>query len=235
MTVDEKSESLYQRLVSGEISRGEFFDGYNNLYKEIEGADKRGLDRRLDNRTLGAFALMIYDSTRREKILIDLWRDMTLKIGLFSKFEIKNHGVDNSGKVFIKNTKAARGNADYIINVDGDSIPPGEYPLEVKFSPTLKKMTFKVADLSNYIKSNVLMLTILGDTKMLGPNGNPLLSPLTVDNVDATMLQWCLATGADMSKMLNTLEQKPYREMGFKECVQMKSDQFSQFFNLYGF
>jgi hypothetical protein len=236
VTWDEISEEIFNTFLRGEIDRWGYYDAFNNLYDIMPDKDKAHLKRRLDNRCLGEFALSIFDYSFRESLLVKLWRKACLKKGLFTKFEYEDHGIENNGRVVIEADKGGkRGNADFIVDLDGPILSVYRQKLEIKYNPAKSKNSYKCADLRNYAQNDVLVLTIMGARKMIGPNGNPGLPSLSIDDIDPTGMRWFLLSAGNMNKMLAELPVKNLRETGFKPGVQVFEQDFDKYFNVYDF
>lgn len=206
--VDARSRELYDLLESSNISRRAYRDAFDDLYCVVPAQFRRVLDRRKDRRSLGEFALEIYDTTLREKKLINEWNERN-EYGL----KIEKFGSDDSG-VVIFDPRNISSKADYVVAI-GDQ----RYKLEIKFCPTLAKLTYKVKDLNSYVAEAAYVLTFMYDRKMLGPN----------DTIDTGRMQWFLMEPGLMQRLLDTLPTKLYWEMGGKPAIQILQKDFDKY------
>jgi hypothetical protein len=221
------SGEIYDGFMGNLLNRSEFVKAYDDLYEEIPPNARSHLARRKDKRTLGEFALSIWDNSRREKILIELWAESCKKKGIFNQFEFSANGVDNSGRLYIGYRRNAS-NSDFIVTIDDKT-----GPLEVKFNPSKVKNTFKLADLKNYIKEGALVLVIMG-AKMLGPNGDCKKPSLRPELVDLKGMSWFVITPSSMAQLLE-LPIKNLWEIGNKPGIQILERDFSKYFDIYEF
>ncbi len=147
-----RSDRIFNDMEAGKISRVEFYSKYNELYLEIPDDLRKSLKRRMDfkknnrGRCLGQFALDIYDSTKREKLLVLAWGEMVLETRQLKSLVIRNSGADNTGRLLIDSNN---GKPDYEIEYEAFHRLPGlgkyrKRSLEVKFTGQLKKLTYKV-------------------------------------------------------------------------------------------
>lgn len=215
-----KIDELFKDFVEGKIDRVTYSESMCGIYEELTPSEKNKLRWRMDQRNLGKFALFLYDSTIRERFLVESWTNC------FSdshNIVLTNNGIDNSGRVVI-DTKGANSKADYIVNIKGV-----EKKLEVKFGPTFKYLTYKISDLNNYIgQNNVVVLTIVGES-MIGNNGNPFKS---LDLTIPKGLKWMLMDTEKCKEVLEKGEKGRHFGFGFKETVRVYSNQFN-IFNFY--
>lgn len=150
--------------MSGEITRSSYFTQINALAAvHTEIANK--FRYRKDQRSLGHFALQLYDNTLRERFLLDQAWPQIAREG----DSIENLGVQNDGRLVL-NPQGKNLNLDFkVVNAS-----LGDYPLEVKYCPTQKMMTYKVDDLANYLSTPCSkVLTVATTGQMVGSNGNP--------------------------------------------------------------
>lgn len=228
-----RSDEIFRNLEAGKISRREFYNRYNELYATIPEEKRKGLKRRMDcqrgkkGRCLGQFALDIYDTTKREKVLVQAWGQMVLECRLFLSLTIRNTGVENSGRLLIDSNN---GKPDYEIEYQTHHSPLVRHRgLEVKFTGQLKKLTYKTEDLNSYIRDDALMLTIISDG-MVGPNGNPDRdSPLYLDNAK---LSWCVMNPTVMRRLLREFPIVHRFEMGNKACIQLQKTDFEKYIQI---
>lgn len=236
MTLNQKCRVIFDDLKAGNISRLEFCQSYDALFTQIPEKDRKNLERRMDKtngfkgRSLGKFALTIYDSTLREAQLIDAWVSMMLEKGEFTELYIENAGIDNSGLLLIGvySTKA-----DFVIYSKGGKIlPDGQHQIEIKFCPTLKKVTYKVDNLVNYVNQNTYVLTIISDGQV-GGNGNPAHDGRIEFSADK--FAWVIFSPLLIQRMLDEIPHEHKFELGNKLCVQLLKKDFSKYFTIQGF
>lgn len=235
-------DEIFQFFISGKKSASDrlwFYQEMNTLFDNFCVESQTKLRRRMDwsknnkGRTLGEFALCIYDGTIRERFLIDLWGDAIKKAGNYSVMNISDAGSDNTGKVYILQQNS-RG-ADYIVSCVGKGVlADGVHSIEMKFAPSNKKLTYKVADLKNYYNRSESILTIIGDNSGIGPNGKTHLNTLKKEEINLKDFQWCFF-GPDTIEKLLMLPTKIEYTMGGKECVRIMNKEFSNYFDLRGF
>jgi len=227
---DKFSRWLFTAYNKGDITRREYHDLFTELEKNLHNfCDSRELNnvlKRMDWRTLGEFALMIFDNTIREKILTDAWVEMCESSGLLGSAMLADNGMSNNGLI-IFSLKFVNHDSDFIIKVEGsqlEEMPDGEHKLEVKYCPTDRFLTYKARDLESYVRQKSLVLTVMGENKMFGANGNPdVEDSFSVD--DLKISGWSLMTPKAMSQMLHTLPVKRYEGyMGNKPSVRVYRD-----------
>ncbi len=231
---NDRSKYIYLCFTEGKISRQEFCDAYDALFSLVDSKDRKNLENRLDTtknqkgRSLGKFALQIYDSTLREKRLIDSWVSMLLENEYFEEIYIQDNGVDNSGLVLlnVKNSKP-----DYILYTKGgELLPDGSHTIEVKFAPGFNKLTYKVDNLESYLKYDSYVLTIINSGKM-GGSGDPQHSGKI--DLDYSLMGWVLFTPETVRKILQSLPHQHYFELGNKKAVQILQKDFDQYFTVH--
>ena len=201
-------DTLFGQLKSGHIDRQTYVQKIDEARCLINKISLPQLDRRCDSRTLGEFALQIFDNTEREAFLMREWLKATGR----EDVQIVDHGVSNDGRLLIE-PGPGQGRPDYELVSD-----KGRWKLEVKFCPTYRKLTFKVVDLRGYIRQNADMLLIMGDTRMIGANGNKHRGGLLKL---PPCLKWCVIIPRQMQAMLDEFPVDNYREMGGKPSVQI--------------
>jgi hypothetical protein len=231
------SDQIFNDLESGKITRQDFYNSYNNLYASMPDELRNKIKRRMDwgpgrkGRCMGQFALTIYDNTHREKLLIEAWGEMMLTAKNFKSLVIRNTGADNTGRVLIE---GSTDKPDYEIEYTTHLVTPGlgkkrKRSLEVKFTGQSHKLTYKVKDLENYIKSDSLVLTIISEG-MIGPNGDPDSNlPLYIDD---SRLRWFILNPAVITKLLKCLPVNNRYEMGNKPCIQLTKTDFDKYLSI---
>ncbi len=227
MDYQQLSDDIFNRFELGKITRRQFYNEYNELYGFIPEKQRSNLKRRMDfsrgqkGRCLGQFALDIYDTTKRETMLVKAWLQLVMDTGRLKDVSLTSSGVDNSGRLLIDSRD---GKPDYTITYTGIATHRSRTRgLEIKFTGQLKKLTYKVRDFESYIKSDALVLTIVSDG-MVGPNGDPDSNvPLALDT---SKLRWFTLHAAQMKKMLETIPIRDYRELGGKPAIQIMESDF---------
>lgn len=170
------------------------------------------LARRRDGRTPGQFALHVRDTTARERFLVREWARLVASRDL----TIADLGVGNDGRLLLD--PANTGSPDYRV-----SSPRGTWALEVKFGPTRRFVTYKVADLFNYIDRDALLLTVLGPARMVGPNGDPHRDdPLAIP----PGLGWSLMGPEAMRRFLEAAEHGTHKGFGGKPTARLHAGDF---------
>ena len=237
---DRFSLGLYQAYKSKFISRREYHDLFNemekSLHKFLSDGDLSNIMRRMDWRTLGEFALTIYDSTARESLLTKAWAAGCLERGL-GVISLKDNGMDNEGKIAFKRQYVSH-KADFLVTIENSklAIPDGTHAVDIKYCPSSYFLTYKVADLESYIKDKAYILTFLDENKMLGANGNPDANDdISIEDIEIG--QWGILTPDAMKKMLERLPQERYGQKynGNKPSVRLHRDKepmFNQYFDI---
>lgn len=215
-TTQSHFDGCHYWLKSGEWTREKYVEQINYLWCGIHPEDRKSLQRRKDRRTLGEFALQVYDSSMREKFLITEW----LKILGREDVRIEDYGIANDGRI-IMDPDGEQGKPDYRIISD-----KGVFKFEVKFCPTAAKLTFKSGDLHSYIDHDATVLIIMANMAMIGPNGFAHVEkPLEVP----AGTKWTLLFKETCKKMLLELPVVQYREIGYKRGVQLKKHNMHKF------
>ncbi len=230
MTNQEIADGIFSDFIAEKISRSNYIKKFDQFYYLLNDDEKEMVRGRKDRRSLGEFALDIYDNTIREQFLIQSWSDMMINRGEFLSFQWQNYGTDPSGRVIIQDKYNNRSFSDFLVTtVGGKLIPDGVHRMEVKYDPSLIKATFKRCNLRAYIKQNSYLLMIMA-TGQLGPSGDPnRCSSLIIDDKNT---RWAFASVEYMKRMLETPVVYP-RETGFKPSVQFHRDQIAEYFDIY--
>jgi len=226
---DRFSSWLFIAYKANHISRREYHDLFNELEKNLHhfcnDRELNNVVKRMDWRTLGEFALMIYDNTRREKILAEAWVEMCKKQNLLTAAVLRDNGMANNGQL-VFGLSGVNHEPDYKIGLEGSNfeIPSGTHKLEIKYSPSSIFLTYKAKDLESYIQRNAYVLTIMGENRMLGANGKPEAED-TFDITDLGLSWWAVMTPTIMKKMLHDLPVKRFQGyMGNKPSVRLYRD-----------
>lgn len=193
---------LFNALENKEISK--------NLYKylldefEHQNADfvRSTSGYRLDRRSLGQFALGIYENMFVERAIAELWFKKHRKKHWSSAKALEKSGIANDGRlVFERGDKSAFKTPDYIIQ------PLGIF-VDVKHCCCLHKATYKVADLEHYIDVGAYVLT--GHYKY----------PFAKSNLEF----YTLMSPEDQQKILDAAKEiRANREYGGKRAVQLEN------------
>jgi hypothetical protein len=210
-------DKAFSDLESARISRQAYIETIDRIYNSLPLSQRKCLDRRRDTRTAGRFAMEIYDNSIRERFLVDRWAE-TVSI------QIVDYGIANNGRLILSPGSRSH-TADYLVRT-----ADGEAPLEIKFSPCQAFVTYKVADLEHYIdQGNVLVLTILGDRRMIGPNGDPACErPLTIPS----NLKWFTMDATAMRNFLAIADRDYHKGFGGKPTARLQAAQFRRVFQL---
>lgn len=213
-------DSLYYEFTASQtpLTRVGYVKQINALWNAIDPKHRPSLQRRKDKRSLGEFALQVYDCTIREKFLLTEWLKSLGREGV----KVEDYGVANDGRLIL-DENSDRGRPDYRL-----TSVKGTWKLEVKFCPVQYKLTFKVCDLKSYARADALVLLIMGETRMIGPNGDPNSSkPLAVPEG----LRWCLFGRKTIRRMLKELPVKLHKEVGGKPSIQLRGGDIARLLN----
>lgn len=210
------------------MSRPDYVKEINKFWHYIDSSLLPSLQHRKDKRSLGEFALQIHDCTVREKFLLDQW---LMSIGR-GNIKVEDYGIANDGRLIL-NPGKNQGKPDYYLYSGSKS-----WKLKVKFSPTQEKATFKVCDLKNYAREDALVLLIMGNVHMIGPNGDPNSNkPLVLP----PGLYWSLIGRKEIREMLKEIPIKLHWEVGGKPSIQLKKSDITKYLSpkqwgdLYGY
>ena len=167
---------------------------------------------RRDHRTTAEFGKAIKAGTQREGRLIREWRERMLEQGSFSRVDIADNGMDNSGSLILDDD-LVNDRADFVLSVEGGSLlHDGDHTVELKYSPCLWKATYKVGNLKAYIAQGAKLLTVWG----LGQE-DP--------------VRWSIIGPDKMEMMLQFVEpSKNHPGMGGKLAVLIHKDIYPAFF-----
>jgi hypothetical protein len=214
--IQDKCDILFSMLEKNKISRRKYVDEINLLYCEIPAPRLSSINRRRDRRSLGEFALQVYDNTKREKFLVAEWCNQWPD----RLYVIEDHGISNDGRLII-DTSANKTVSDYVLKNGAEVVR-----LELKFCPCQWKLTYKKADLLAYLKENASVLTIMGNTGMIGPNGDPDSDkPLTLPDG----MKWILMESEDIMLIMDEVPVRPHREVGGKPGYQLFKNMFGSY------
>ncbi len=223
---DKASELFYTAYHTNEITRLEFHNLYNELEKQLHNFlnDKElsNILKRMDNRTLGEFALKIYDNTLRERILADAWVEACKSRDLVKTMKLKDNGMDNRGTILFSMDRLSH-KSDFMATTEGSKlpIPDGQHPLEMKYCPTDTRLHFKVQDLKSYCDTGSYALIIMGKKSMIGSNGNP-MQEFQMNVSELNLCSWGILTPTKIKEMLDTLPACRYDGyMGNKPCIRV--------------
>jgi hypothetical protein len=130
------------------------------------------------------------------------------------KIDVRDNGVDNSGKV-VKGKASC--DADYAATIDGDDVE-----LEVKNSYVGHKCTFKVYNLQKYVEAGASIL-LFYDTG----NINYDLSNMNYDSA-----RWAIISPESIAKMLEDKKEEYYSEFKFggKICLRIYDKEYENYF-----
>lgn len=215
-----EADQLFLQLESHAIDRRQYVHQINELYDRIPLPQRGNVARRKDTRSLGIFALSIYDNTKREKFLINAWCDQIPN----QAYQIIDNGINNDGRLII-DTSNCKSVSDYVLKNNFET-----RHVEVKFSPCQWKMTFKKADFNAYLKEDASILLIMGNVGMMGPNGVP------EGNTELVLpkgLKWTLITPHQISKIMEEVPVRNCWEVGGKPSYQLFAKDFHKFIEVH--
>lgn len=213
--IQQEFDKAFKDLKEGLITTDEYRVVCDNIYIKIPNCYERtNLDKRINNRTdgsrprtCGEFAREIYLNAKKEKDVVTRWAEAQLKKGRISDFNISDHGMDNTGSMqIVRGTVNC--NPDFMIKI-GDK----ENLFEVKINNYgLRKATFKVHNLENYVrnKANILMVWI-----------------------DRWDTYWAVINTDTIKRILEDYPRSNRREMGnMSDCVQLTQQDYSRYFTV---
>lgn len=234
------SRRCFNALRTKEITRSDYFDLFDLVYPKVteknvlEGHERSSIQNRVDRnrdsqRTLGQFALGIYDNTLRERILIEAWRDRLKQCGQVEDIDIQDHGMSNDGMIHFSKAEV-NPKADFKIKTTGSKlkdVPNGEMLVEVKFCPSQKYLHFKESDFRCYAEAGASVLIFIGND-MYGGNGNP---KWDMEVADLRLEEWGFIAHDAVQDMLKKEEfitrynARGQVMMGGKPCVRLNRNQ----------
>lgn len=195
------SKELFDALTKKEISK----NLYRYLLDEFEHKNSELIRRisgyRLDRRSLGEFAVAIYENVVIEQSIIELWLKRFWKRHFPERQQLQSTGMESSGLLVFeqKNTKGLFKEPDFKLNPSGMSV-------EVKSCPCTYKATYKTKDLEHYISIGAWVLT--GHYQF----------PFRKSNLQ----MYTLLSPEDQQKLLDTCKEfSGHKEYGSKKSVQM--------------
>ncbi len=168
----------------------------------------KSLNHRRDDRTVRQFKKDIKSSTKKERFLVELFREEMKFLG--HTIRISNYGTDNTGKL----VKYSSCKPDFKITVDGKT-----ELYDIKNSPVSHKWTFKVYNLEQYVLQDANILVFWG-TGYINKN---------TKQINRASTRWGIITPKKIKKMLRDYE--PYNEpmFGNKSCIQIPNVDFKKF------
>ena len=173
-------------------------------------------NQRKDHRTDDEFAKHISDSTRKELYLAHRWQlEMQLKD---KNCCVTPLGLDVMGEV---NTEIQSGIPDFRWTTDNEEL----MNLEIKNSPVMNKVTFKVHAIKNIIKWNAYTLLFINtgqETKH------------AIQEMDLSKAFWTLFNHQTMQNILSDYQDKifKWKPFGNKDCIQIVQKDFGKYFDL---
>lgn len=215
-----RADRDFARFVAGRLTRAGYVGAIDALWPEVLAlADEddpprllRSLRRRMDGRSLGQFALSIFDHTIRERFLVREWAAMTGRCKV-----IGDDGISNDGRLII-DARGRRDIADY--RMHGRF---GPFLLEMKAAPHDRFFTYKVDDLDRYEKhGGIIVLTLVG-TQKLGSGGDPDIEPC-LDLPDG--LRWFVMDASRIGLFRESGEAGHHKGFGGKPTVRLYRRRF---------
>lgn len=176
-------------------------------------------NQRKDYRTDEEFAKHISDSTKKELYLATCWQlEMQLQ---GKKCAVIPFGLDVKGKV---NKDVQDGKPDFKWITQG----AGTVNIEVKNSPVLNKVTFKIHAMKNIIKWYAYTLLFINT----GQQTKHAISEMCLDNAFWTLFNYQI-----MEKILDDYQDKifKWKPFGNKDCIQILEKDFGKYFDLQPF
>lgn len=164
--IQQEFDDLFKSLKAGQINTDQYRVACDNLFLKIPQCYERtNLLKRINNRTdgsrprtCGEFAREIYLNAQKERDVVTRWAEKMVKAGRICSFNIKDHGMDNTGSMQIVRG-SVNCNADFTIDFGNDR--PCLFEVKIN-NYGLRKATFKVHNLENYVrnKASILMVWI---------------------------------------------------------------------------
>lgn len=183
------------------------------------------MSNRFDNRTKEEFAKDIKFGTMIENKWMEYCFPFIKKSGLYTNLSsYKENGVDNTGEF----QKKSNGNADFMLC--GET----ETPLEVKWCPTSGKISFKIADMLNYLKqqADILITYNMGFESLKQPKHADYEKHWKKILEDPSMLRWGIIKPKDLYKIMINERLQNIWYMGNKPGFILKEKKFSEYFKL---
>lgn len=180
---------------------------------------------RRDHRSLETFKKDIAFGTKLETFWFQIFLEQLRLDNNVELISYEDYGADNRGQYL----KKANSNADYKIHYKTQG---REYQLllEVKFCPTRGKATFKVSNLTEYIKQRATILLIynVGMVDLRQPKDYDLQRHMKLIKENIDDIRWGLISYESLSEMLTYPITQPYY-MGKKDCVIIPYSDFNKF------
>lgn len=146
---DKFRKSTIEAVTNKKMSPGGYLQFWNEFSEKHPEFCQKNFGRR-DVRTLGQFALDLYENAAAETNNFDNWMQEHWK-KYFKTKKYASFGAEASGMLLYKEDNQ-RGNPDFILD-DGTKI---EYKLNYA---TCRKATYKIADLKSYLQHECYVLT----------------------------------------------------------------------------
>lgn len=173
-------------------------------------------EQRRDFRSHEEFAQHISDSTKKELYLVHRWQ---LEMQLKGKYCcVIPYGLDPSGNV---NLNRQNGQPDFQL-VNSEKLNQN---LEVKNSPVMNKVTFKLLSMRNIVKWDAWTLLFINTGQQ---------TKHSIKEMDLSQAYWALFDCSTMNNILQDYHDKIFRwkPFGNKECVQILEKDFTKYFSL---
>lgn len=188
---------------------------------------------RMDNRDLNTFKKHIKFSTLLEGYFFNKWLEI---VNNHPEIEVRNaqdNGIDNTGE-FIPKGKTA--GADYMIDIEYESMSTEKLPLEIKWVPTYGKLTLKEGDIKAYIRENAAILFIYSSIKqdidLRTPKDYNLDNHIQKIRSIASQLRWAIMMPEKVKDLLDEYRNngwiKNIHYMGNKPGLVLKQSEFSK-------
>jgi hypothetical protein len=205
------SKKCFDALLGKKITKMNYLELFNFAYDNyfnkpgiLDSNERGSMNGRKDHRKLGEFALEIYDSTNRERMLMDGWGYMLKKKGLVESIEIIDNGMANDGMMLFSKDRLSK-KADFRVVVKGSKLKEfgdGETLIETKCCPSMMYMHYKASDLKSYVKQGAHVVVFVCNQKgrFLGnPNWD-------FDITDLRPHTWGWFSNESMKKCIDTEE-----------------------------
>ena len=193
-------------------------------------------DRRFDFRSKETFQRDIKFSTMLEGYFFDQW---TKRVHLTSDYTLESYGdngVNNNGE-FVASGQSTIG-ADFIVTMSKGENRYEDLPLEMKWVPTAGKFTLKKNDLKAYVKESAAILfvynTVNCGVDMRKPKDYNLDNHIQKIEKKSHDIKWGIMFPETVEKILGLTNRfRPIQYMGMKQGIQIKSNEFDNFFEQY--
>jgi len=183
---------------------------------------------RFDNRTIEQFKKDIKFGTMIENLWMKHSFDSIKKSNIYpDTVSYKENGIDNSGEY----QKKSNGNADFIITGNKDHL------LEIKWCPTKGKVSFKNADLINYIKqsADILLIYNSGEETLKQPKDTDFDKHWDKIINNIKNIKWAIINTKSINNIVKKEKLINIRYMGNKPGFIIYEKDFEKYFTLRNF